>query len=189
VNTDKLAKHYPNLSSAERLSLLLAAAARGDDLEHTRLADAEPWVDWRVPHTFGRSLAFLLVCAYHRMEQLELAALFFKASAVADAIRGELSTKCRNAAKLYGYLVKINEEGWLKFCEREQLNAGVCIAVLPGECALALAAEEAELVGLAASELLDYARLHKETPFTPKTAESVADALQAIYKMFVERWE
>ena len=33
MNTDRLAKHYASLTPAERLSLLMAAAARGDEEE------------------------------------------------------------------------------------------------------------------------------------------------------------
>src|SRR5262249_13778894 len=76
-NTNKLARRYPALSPAERLSLLVAAAARGDDGEHARLMAAAPRVAWRVPHTFARTFALLVVSALHRMESLELAALLF----------------------------------------------------------------------------------------------------------------
>jgi len=40
MSTTKLSKHYPSLSPAERLTLLLAAADRNDDVEHARIAAA-----------------------------------------------------------------------------------------------------------------------------------------------------
>src|SRR5882724_10042301 len=98
MNTKSLARHYPALTAAERLSLLMAAGARGDDVEHARLADTAPRETWRVPHTFGRALALLAVFSQHRMVRLELAALFFKTAALADATTGKLAQRCRDAA-------------------------------------------------------------------------------------------
>jgi len=54
VTADRLARHYPSLKPDERLALMLAASARGDDVEHERLTAAAPRVAFTTLHTFPR---------------------------------------------------------------------------------------------------------------------------------------
>jgi hypothetical protein len=189
LNTKNLARHYPALSPGERLSLMLAAAARCDEVEHTRLVDAAPRVTYRVPHTLGRAAAFLHVCGLNRMDQLNLAALFFKARALAEATRGRDSTRLRNAARLFAYFAKIHAEDFMLFCEHEQLDPTVCTAPMPGDFVLEHAAREAELEAFTADEAREYAKRDGKPFDDLKTAESVADDLREIYKMWVDQWE
>jgi hypothetical protein len=189
MNTNKLSKHYPTLEPAERLSLMLAAAARGDEVEHTRLADSAPWVTCRVPDTFGRSAAFLAVCGLHQMEKLNLAALYFKASGLADTTRGDLCTRFRKAARLYGYLVKIHADGWAQFCEQERLDPTICEAAMAGDMVLEMAEKEARLDGFTVDEAREYAREKMPPIDSLKTVESVVEELQSMHKMFLARWE
>lgn len=187
MTTDPLAKYYGALSAAERLALMMAAGGRGDEVEHARLADAAPRLTWRVPHTFGRALAFLAVFSQHRMEQLHLAALFFKTSALADTATGKLARQLRDAVRLYGYLVTVNAEGWARFCTREQLDPSLCESLAPGADTLEWAGREAEIVGFTADE----ARAHfdRERADKLKTADSVADELHAAFTFLLARWE
>jgi hypothetical protein len=189
MNTTKLAKHYPLLSPAERLSLMLAAAARGDDMEHARLTDSAPRVRYQLPDTFGRALAFLMVAALHRMQMLNLAALYFKASALAESAQENLSDRCRGVARVFGYLVACHAQGWVLFCERESLDPSVCEKVLEGGEVLEQAAMEAESHGFTADEVYDYARRTGDAIDNLKTVESVADELGEIYQMWVSKWE
>ncbi|MCI0704593.1 MAG: hypothetical protein L0241_26350 [Planctomycetia bacterium] len=182
MNTNGLAKHYALLSPAERLSLMLAAVVRGDDLEHARLIDSAPRVIFRVPHTFGRAMALREVCEQHRMEQLELAALFFGAQAVADG-------RMTDTARLLGYLMNVNVEGWQRFCEREQIDLTASTALMPGGEALRLAAKAVEGVAFTEGEVLEYAQRTKHSLTAVKTAESVAAELQATYQARVAWWE
>lgn len=190
MKTDKLARHYPALSPAERLSLMLAAAARGNDAEHARLIAAAPRVACEVPHTFGRALAFLVTAARSRMERLDLAALYFKASAVAGEADGAVSARCRGAARVFGYLLKIHADGWALFCRRERLDPAVCEAGLPGDLVLEQSLREAEADGFMADEARAHLRRDgHDPPDRLRTAESVADGLQAVYRAWFERWE
>jgi hypothetical protein len=188
VNTDRLARHYPTLSPAERLSLMLAAAARGDEQEHARLVAAAPRLAYSAPHMFGRAQAFLVVGFHSRMERINLAALYFKASTLAESSRGKVAARFRDTARVFGYLVRVHAEGWVLFCERERLDPTVCEKDLPGEFALELAEREATVDGFTPEEALAYSR--REEPASGlKTAESVADELGALYRSWFERWE
>jgi hypothetical protein len=182
VTTNSLVRHYHALSSAERLSLMLAAAQRGDEVEHARLTDTAPRETWRVPHTFGRALAFLSVFSQHRMTQLELAALFFKTVALVEGSTGELATRLDNAMRLYGYLVNIHAEAWVRFCEEERLDSAVCEDAAPGGMTVKLAVEEAESLAFTPGKAREYAKHdNQDSPASLKTVESVAEELRATY--------
>src|SRR5262245_56411867 len=190
MNTDALAKHYHTFSPAERLSLILAAVARCDEVEHKRLADAAPQVTFRVSHTFGRAMAFLTVASLHRMDQLNLAALFFKTAGLAEGASGQLAAQCHSGARLYGYLVNIYAEAWSRFCERERLNDAIYARTAAGEMTLAQAAQEARLIGFTEEEARAYARSEgKISPDHLKTVELVVRDLQATYRHLIARWE
>jgi hypothetical protein len=199
VTTNSLSKHYGILTAAERLSLMMAAGVRGDDVEHARLADAAPRVTRRVPHTFGRALALLDVFNHHRMERLNLAALFFKAAALADffktaaladASKGGLTEQLRNAVRMYGYLVKANAEGWARFCAAEQLDPTLFEDVSPGGDTLECAAREAGAVGFTEDEAR--ACVRKDGSFAPdnlKTAALIAEGLHETFTFLLKKWE
>ena len=190
MNTNTLAKHYATLSATERLSLLLAAAGRGDEVEHGRLSDAAPRVTWRVPHTFGRALAFLGVFSQHRMERLDLAGLFFKTATLADATTGKVAARLRDVVGLYGYLVKINADGWARFCEQECLDSALCEGVAPGAITLDQAAREAQTVGFTEAEAQDYVRRGgQDAPTNLKTMESVSAGLGEMFQFLLRQWE
>jgi len=151
MNTKGLSRHYGTLSAAERLALMTAAAARGDEAEGDRLTVAAPRVMWRVPHTFGRALSLLAVSSQHRMERLELAALFFRASDAADAARGRDAARLRDTAWLYAYLLLAHADGWARFCESEAIDPTAVEVAAPGADTLAHAEREAEAVAFEAA--------------------------------------
>ncbi len=53
MNTNSLARHDEILTPRERLPLIMAASARGDEAEAQRLAHSAPLVSLRVPDYFG----------------------------------------------------------------------------------------------------------------------------------------
>src|SRR5262249_2121210 len=84
MNTARLSKHYDTLTPAERLTLVLAASGRGDEKERDRLAASAPRMGLQVPHHFGLFMAFYELCQMHRLEMLNLAALYFRSHGAAD---------------------------------------------------------------------------------------------------------
>jgi hypothetical protein len=189
VTTNILAKKYPYLSADERFSLLLAASARGDEVEANRLANAAPPATFKVSDMFGRSLAFVVVSMIHRMELLNLAAHFFKATAIADSATGKAAAQCDRAARMFGYLINIHAAGWLEFCERENLAPTIGTDGLPGEELLEKALEEARLMGFNENEAQKYANRRDVSISQLKTTVNVADDLQETFRLWVEKWE
>lgn len=147
MTSAKLSKHYGALDATERLALLLAAGARSDDVEHSRLMDSAPRVTVSVPHTFGRALALLSVSVHERAKHLELAALFFRTRALATEMEGASAKRVASVAGVYGYLFRAHLDGWARFCDAEQLDATVCERAAPGADVLALATTEADAFG------------------------------------------
>jgi hypothetical protein len=84
VTADRLARHYAVLRPDERLALMLATVARGDDTEHERLA-AAPRATVTTLHRFPRAVAFREVLDRVRAERLALAARYFQARYLAVA--------------------------------------------------------------------------------------------------------
>ena len=190
MTSTKLARHYDTLAPAERLSLLLAAGARGDDVEHARLADSAPKVTWNVPHTFGRALALLLLASQQRMKLLELAGMFFRARAVADQMEGENAERMTNVAGVYGYLFRAQSEGWARFCDAERLDPTVCEQAAPGADVLNIATDEAEAFGFTEAQTRDHLKREgKADPDALLTAASVEAQVREGFYSLLKNWE
>src|SRR5436309_1395279 len=144
MNTDRLAKNYESLTPAERLSLIMAASARGDEQECHRLATSAPCVAYRAPHHFALTTAFRGLCAMHRLEVLDLAALYLYGYGAAKVTEGEQGQRLLDVSRWFGYMLKVNLAGWEQFCAGVGLDPDLWTACLPGEGVLVLAAELAK---------------------------------------------
>lgn len=190
MTSTKLARHYDTLDPAERLSLLLAAGGRNDDVEQVRLMGSAPRVTWQVPHTFGRALALLLVSSHQRMKLLELAGLFFRARAVADQMEGENAERMANVAGVYGYLFRAQSEGWARFCEAERLDPTVCEQAAPGADVLNIATDEAAVFGFTEAQTRDHLKREgKADPDALLTAADVEAQVREGFRFLLAKWD
>jgi hypothetical protein len=74
MNTNALAKLYDRLTPRERLPLIMAASARGDEQERSRLMASAPRVAYQVPDHFGLAMSFQEVGNHHFMQLLHISA-------------------------------------------------------------------------------------------------------------------
>src|SRR5262249_52926835 len=81
MNTSGLAKQDSQLAPRERFVLFLAAAARGDEWERTRLLLCGPRKQFSASDHYGVALSFSWLSDYHFTEVLNLAACYFEAFA------------------------------------------------------------------------------------------------------------
>jgi hypothetical protein len=132
MNTNGLAKQYGCLTPRERLPLILAASARGDEVERERLGRSAPRVGYRVPDHFGLAMAFREVCEQHFMELLNLAANYLQASAYSDAEEGAEGGRFFDLAGVLGYVYRMSLAGWRLFCEEHRLEPELYWSYLPG---------------------------------------------------------
>ena len=189
MNATKLSRHYPSLAPAERLSLLLAAAGRNDDVEHTRIASSAKWVQIRVPDTAGRAAALLAVLGFHRMEQLELAAIYLASRGIYGTLGEQSPPHLDDTGRLYGYLVQVHAAGQRLFLERINHDGAFINSTFPGKLALKLAADLAEEEGTLTTDEARALTVKIGKPVTGvQTAEGVADALCGLHEMMVARW-
>ena len=189
MSTTKLSKHYPSLSPSERLSLLLAAAGRNDDVEHTRIANAAGWVQIRVPDTAGRAAALLAVLGFHRMEQLELAAIYLASRGIYGTLGEQSPPHLADTGRLYGYLVQVHAAGQRLFLERIKHDEAFFNGTFPGKLALKLAASLAEQEGTLTTDEARGLAAKIGKPITMvQTAEEVADALWGNHEIMLAQW-
>lgn len=189
MTADRLARHYPTLRPDERLALMLAAAARGDEVEHERLTAAAPRVSFTTLHTFPRALAFRELLDRVRAERLELAARFFQTRWLAEDYDEGPGGRMGNVARTYGYLLLAARGGWAVFCDAHLLPcAGLEVALVGGDV-LRMAEDEAEGDGVTAEEVAGMLAARGGPAGEVKTAASVAAELAEAFAVRLAWWE
>ncbi|MBN9524441.1 hypothetical protein J0H58_38990 [bacterium] len=185
-----LSRHYPSLRPDERLALMLAAAARGDDLDHARLVAAAPRVTFTTLDTFPRALAFREVLDRFRAERLDLAARYFHARSLAAGATGRVRERFDGVARVYGYLLLAYRDGWARFCEQVMLPPGGLDEHLVGGEVLAAAEGEAEDDAVTGAAVEGFFRRAGESASgSLRTAASVAGELAETFAARLAWWE
>jgi hypothetical protein len=188
MNTDGLARHYGSLTPAERLSLFMAASARGDEGEGDRLGRSAPRLGWQVPHHFGLGMAFREVSELHRMELLRLAALYLHSFGQAGASSGEVARSLLDSARVFGYLLRVNLEGWRRFCAGRDLDPDLCMDCYPGREVLEMAADLAGRAAFTPEGVLACIQRKDPAASAIPTAEGVAAALGKTFDVRAAWW-
>src|SRR5262245_15601287 len=116
MNTQGLARQYDKLTPRERFALLVAAAARGDEFERSRLILSGPQKNYRVSDHFGLVMSFSWLSDYHFTELLDLAGCYFEAFAELRGSRKKDDEEAWDNVMLLGYLFQTSLRGWHKFC-------------------------------------------------------------------------
>ncbi len=188
MNTNGLARHYETLTPKERLPLIMAASARGDEAERQRLVLSAPTVCYRVPDHFGLAMAFREVSELHFMELLDLAGLHDQAMGMADATDDEKqSARVLDVARLVGYLFKVKLAGWREFCAEYSIDPELCWSCLPGFERVKRAERVAEGAAFTPEGVRAYLRkVGKATELI--TAEAVVAGLRACLEARAEWW-
>ncbi len=133
MNTNRLAKHYASLTAAERLPLLMAASARGDETEYERLAQSAPRVHFEAPDTFYLAEALVLATSLHMMELLDRAAGFLAAFCRVSKGSDEGEAKARHdTALLLAHRFVVTRDGWKRFASEFPFDPDWLLRLLPG---------------------------------------------------------
>lgn len=190
MTADRLARHYDVLRPDERLALMLAAAARGDEVEHERLTAAAPRVSFTTLHTFPRAIAFRELLDRFRAERLDLAARYYQAKSHAMRARRGPGDGAAALAVFYGYLLLAYRDAWARFCGDHLLPSGGLDEYLMGGEVLGAAEDEAEAVGATEAEVEAVFREAAEVPSgSLRTVESVAAELAETFAVRLAWWE
>lgn len=184
-----LARHYPSLRPDERLALMLAASARGDEVEHDRLVATAPRVSFTTVDTFPRAAAFREVLDRFRAERLELAARFFQAKRLAEDYDEGPGGRMGNVARAFGYLLLAARDGWAAFCEEHMLPCGGLEVALVGGDVLGTAEAEAAGDGVTAEEVAALFAAKGKPVGAVKTAASMAADLAEAFRIRLAWWD
>jgi hypothetical protein len=185
---------YGQLTAAERLALIAAASARGDEAERDRLTRSAPKVGYSLPHYFGRAFALQQVALAHLATALDLAAFFARIEAmVADTPPGEeglpLSHRLRGLYRCYAYLIVTHLEAWGLFGKAIGIDGDALWEYLPGRDTLRLAGEAARASAYSEAEAAAFLSERRGKPVRIITAGDVLAGLQAVFEEEAGRWD
>lgn len=132
MNTNHLARAYDQLTPQERLALVLAASARGDDVEQDRLMQSAPRFALTAPHHFGLIESFLMLSKLQFMELLDLAGTYLGAFGAIGAKRKQEREAAWEEVMLLGYYFQTYLAGWRQFCAAMHFEPEVMWNTYPG---------------------------------------------------------
>jgi hypothetical protein len=183
MNTNGLAKHYDKLNVRERLSAVMAAEARGDDAELSRLlksAKRQMWniVDVHRPREVLRSTALLALA-----DLLQRIAHFNECYWLADAHPVTKDAKrLSGLAEVFAYYITVELRGWEEFCATLAVDP-YSTALWPEQMTATVrrAANFAPDCAKTAEEVAAFLRRCGKDA-EPVTAESVADGWRTLFE-------
>jgi hypothetical protein len=188
VNTNGLAKHYDILTPWERLPLILAAAARGDEQERLRLLKSAPRLPYEVQDHAGLAHAFSTLSTVHLLSVLDLVAAYFLLLGMTVAEEGETEKEFRDATFMHGHLLQVRLAGWRLFCAQHQFHPEVFWRRMPGFDTVKLAEGIVGAASFTRDEACQYAKQRGLDPAKVPTAEVVAAGLREAFQAGVEWW-
>jgi hypothetical protein len=188
MNTNGLARHYDRLTPWERLPLMLAASARGDEAEKQRLARSAPKVSYRVPDYFALDMAFQEISDVAFMELLNLTALYFRMMGFAEAWDDEHGRRMHDCSLLCGYHIKVRLAAWRAFCAEFHFDPERSWSCLPGFDTIKDAERLTEWAAFTKEQAETHLRQRGKDAGIATEAEITA-GLRACLKHRVDWWE
>ncbi len=140
MNTTNLARHYEVLTPWERLSLLVAAAGRADEVEGRRLAQSAPKVGFRLPNYWGLADGLESLMKLYLLRQLDAAVLYWRVTGLLnqEPLGEETATERRRHDRLWravrtlAFRFVVRADGWKLLCRQLQIDPVVVLRELPG---------------------------------------------------------
>jgi hypothetical protein len=122
MNSKALGGLYDRLTTRERLPLILAAEARGDEVEQQRLANSAPVQLWRFADYLWPNMALNLLTLMYLTEQLDHLASFWHALWRLDGPEEEWGD-WQFTADVSAYVYCCNADAWRRFCGELGIDA------------------------------------------------------------------
>jgi hypothetical protein len=195
MKTDCLAKLYDRLTPRERLPLIVAASARGDEPDRARLVASAPTYLCRVPDYYGLAEGLRSLALLHVARMLDLAARYWHASgmlAQEDDFRGRVGKAERarrlDAERIFAYLLTVNADGWRRFCSEMRIDGRLLLNELPGYETLTRAEEVARLMAFTPEEATAWARQANGASAEVLTCNAMVASLREFLDRQAERW-
>jgi hypothetical protein len=195
MNTDCLARLYDRLTPRERLALIVAASARGDEADRARLLASAPTGLFRVPDYYGLAEGLRTLALFHVAEMLDLAARCWHASgmqAQEHDFKGRAGQAQRarwlDAERLLAYLLVVNADGWRRFCSEMRVDGDRLLKELPGYETLTRVEEVGRIMAFTSEEAAAWARQANGESAEALTSDAVVASLREFLDRQAERW-
>lgn len=196
MNTKTLSRHYGTLTPAERLPLIVAATARGDDVERERLMRAAPTEGYRLPDYHGLADAVQLVSLWHAATLLDLAATFWRVSehrTEADFDRSPEGKARRrrvnDVVRVIAYVLVVNLDAWKELCAELKIDPDVFLRLCPGFETIGQADTEARQAAFSAEEVRAWVRKTRgDGGAEIRTTETVLRDLREALDAHAQMW-
>jgi hypothetical protein len=187
MNLNGLTRLYDRLTPRERLPLIWAAAARGDEAELNRLVHSAPSKLFQLPDFYELAEAVVHASLLHLTELLNLAALFWQVQGMLaewEALDEESdpSKRLRATVGVFAYLFAVNLDGWRRFCSELRVDPESLISDLPGYGTVKHTESVARLMACTPSEATAW--LRERGNESAETIETVATSLWTFVKSF-----
>jgi hypothetical protein len=177
-----LTKLYAHLLPRERLPLILAAQARGDESEQQRLAASAPVRVWRLPDYAIGDLAANVLALVYVSEQLDYAANYWHALwRLEDADDADPAT-WRLAADVSAYVFARNAEAWRSFWQELHIDADALSAANHHGWLLRYCEERMPGVAPTREELAARLRRHGADDPQPVTADDLRASWRQLFE-------
>jgi hypothetical protein len=187
MNTKALSNSYDTLTPEERLPLIHAASARGDEVEIDRLIRSAPRVVYSLSNHVGLADAFETVSHLHLIHLLATAADYLQAYRLADTDDVDMAHRMLECSLMLGFQFKVRLAGWRLFCDEHGFDPDTCWRGLPGYDTVCRSEQLAKYAAFSAQEANDFLQRHgRERPAS--TAEEIAADLGEALKVRLDFW-
>jgi hypothetical protein len=187
MNTKALSNSYSTLTPNERLPLIHAAQARGDEVEVDRLVRSAPRVAYLLSNHIGLADAFETVSLLHLIDLLATATDYLQAYRVADTDDVDLAHQMLECSLMLGYMFKVKLAGWRLFCQEHGFDSDTCWKQMPGYDTVCRTEVLAKHAALSVEEATAFVERHGREKAL--TAEEVAAGLAEVLKVRLDFWE
>ena len=195
MNSKCLAKLYDRLTPRERLPLILASSARGDDVEGQRLAQSAPRMALRLPDYHGLGEGLFLASLFHLIGVLDVAALFWLTQgrlaewqSWADKDEDDSLNRLDAKVRMWAYVLTAKRDGWRRFCAEFQVDPELLLSDVPGYDTVKRSEEAARLLAFSVDEARAWLRKTSTATAEVVTAESEAAAIWGFVNSREQWW-
>jgi hypothetical protein len=189
MNTKGLAKHYDKLTPWERVPLIIAAGARGDEAEQERLARSAPMTLCRVSDFRGLSEGLHALAHGHMMALLDLAAWYWHISAMlAECSLGFREEEAKqhedrlwDTLRLLAYRFVVGMDAWDRLCGELGIDPWALVKDCPGVDTVQGLEEQARMFAFSAEAAAQYVQQrdsHAQLSTVNAVVAAMREALQ-----------
>jgi hypothetical protein len=197
MNLNGLARNYHWLTPRERLSLIIAAADRGDDAEADRLARSASMVLHKLKDYHGLAEGLTRMALFHIIEQLQLVvmlAVFWGKSRRPDETSnrqegGDEEIPWLSLAQGAAYTLVVEADAWKVICDELRIEPEAQLRDLPGYDLVKPHVEAARGIAFTQEQATATLRALRGDAAQARTLESAVGAMRSVFDFWANWWD